>query len=131
MTLLIYKIYLIVTSSLTTYFASMYWNVPDDGRAVRELFRVIKPAGNAYISVPMFDIEDTLEDSAYNTDELRLKHYGQHDHVRKYSKRAFPKLLKEAGFDVVGVKLNQGIPDSNLKRFGLLRDDTVFLCTKP
>ena len=105
-------------------------HIPDDKKAMKELQRVIKPGGSAFISVPMSDIEDTLENPAYDTDELRLKHYGQRDHLRRYSQRTFPNLLKKAGFDVSEINLTQGISEDELKRLGLARNEKMFLCSK-
>lgn len=42
---------------------------------------------------------ETLENPVYNTDALRLKHYGQCDHVRKYGSD-YQKHLEQAGFHV-------------------------------
>ncbi|WGI75379.1 methyltransferase domain-containing protein [Sinorhizobium meliloti] len=75
-------------------------HVPDDRKGMRELRRVLKPGGVAYIMVPSEVREGTYEDSAINTPELRLKHYGQETHVRIYSRNDFVERLREAGFQV-------------------------------
>lgn len=54
-------------------------HVPDDHKAMRELYRVLKEMGVAYINVPVL-CDITLEDPSYNTPALRSKYYGQFDH---------------------------------------------------
>ena len=66
---------------------------------MRELNRVLRNDGVVYITAPVYDIDVTLEDSSYNTPELRKKYYDQEDHVRKYGKD-FIRRLMDAGFAV-------------------------------
>ncbi|MDX0548510.1 SAM-dependent methyltransferase [Sinorhizobium medicae] len=75
-------------------------HVPDDRKGMRELRRVLKKGGIAYVMVPSQARPDTYEDPAINTPELRLKHYGQATHVRIYSRDNFVERLQESGFEV-------------------------------
>lgn len=67
-------------------------HIPDEKQALSEVERVLKRDGFAFINTPVFNRETTLEDSAYNTPELREKYYGQYDHVRKYGKDYIDRL---------------------------------------
>jgi len=76
-------------------------HVPEDRKAMRELHRILKPDGFGIVMVPLVHgVDETHEDPAINTHELRWKHYGLADHVRQYGKRDFLKRLGEAGFRV-------------------------------
>lgn len=75
-------------------------HVPDDRRAMRELFRILKPGGFAILQVPLsLSNAETLEDPAVDTDAERLERYGQIDHVRLYG-QDYASRLESAGFRV-------------------------------
>jgi SAM-dependent methyltransferase len=75
-------------------------HVPDDGRAMAELFRVLKPGGRAVLQTPFSPVlAHTFQDPGIDTDEKRCLFYGQEDHVRLYGQDLFEKL-KGAGFSV-------------------------------
>ena len=104
-------------------------HIPDDRKAMRELYRVLKPkTGIAFLNVPMFDIPTTLENPEYNTPELRLKYYGQHDHVRAYG-LDYPQRLGAAGFSVQLFTM-ENIDEKTLRRYGLDKNEKIFLCRK-
>ncbi len=67
-------------------------------------------------------LDETLEEPAYNTDELRLKYYGQCDHVRKYG-RDYP-------VSVTGVAVEEYSSPDEIERYGLSRQEWIFACRK-
>ena len=77
-------------------------HVPDDRQAMKELHRVLSPAGWAIILVPI-SAEKTVEDPAIRITEDRLKHYGQKDHVRRYGRDFFTRL-SDSDFHVEVIK---------------------------
>lgn len=79
----------------------MLEHIPDDTQAVSELSRILKPNGKGILMVPiLLGLEKTYEDFSITSEEGRLKHFGQEDHVRVYSKDGYIKLLSDAGFRV-------------------------------
>ena len=76
-------------------------HVPDDRAAMRELFRILRPGGCGIVMVPLIvGVEDTQEDPAVNTPELRWKYHAQDDHLRLYGRRDLVARLTAAGFQV-------------------------------
>ncbi len=73
-------------------------HIPDDRKAINELYRVLKPGGWASIQVPITG-DVTQEDLSIADPKDRLRLYGEEDHVRCYG-RDFVNRLKEAGFEV-------------------------------
>lgn len=103
-------------------------HIPDDGKAGRELYRVLKIGGIAFLNVPMFDIPQTFENPEINTPELRLKYYGQADHVRAYG-LDYPQRLGAAGFSVQLFTM-ENTGEKTLRRYGLDKNEKIFLCRK-
>ena len=66
-----------------------------------ELFRILRPGGCGIVMVPLIvGVEDTQEDPAVNTPELRWKYHAQDDHLRLYGRRDLVARLTAAGFQV-------------------------------
>src|SRR5450432_3018816 len=76
-------------------------HVPDDRRALSELFRVLKPGGWAVVMVPIsLALPATIEDVSLQDPGERIRRFGQDDHIRLYAKKDFNEKLSEAGFSV-------------------------------
>ena len=59
----------------------------DDAKAFAEIHRILKPGGQAVITVPMIEgFDHTYEDPAHVTPEARKRHYGDADHLRWYGR---------------------------------------------
>lgn len=75
-------------------------HIPDDLKAMEELYRVLKPGGKAILQVPVsLKLDHTYEDPSIVAERDRLKYFGQKDHVRIYGQDYY-KRLSEAGFRV-------------------------------
>src|SRR5579863_2750569 len=62
-------------------------HVIDDKRAMREIYRTLKPGGWAILQVPIsLTLETTYEDFSIVTEAGRERAFGQSDHVRLYGR---------------------------------------------
>jgi len=76
-------------------------HVTDDIKAMKELYRILSPGGFGITMVPMLKpVTQTKEDPAVTDTSLRLKYFGQADHVRLYAKQQFIERLTSVGFKV-------------------------------
>ena len=104
-------------------------HIPDDRKAMRELYRVLKPKkGIAFINVPLYNLPVTFENPEYNTPELRLKYFGQKDHVRKYG-NDYPERLSDVGFGIQ-IFTAKGTDNKILEHYGFRKNGKTFVCRK-
>jgi ubiquinone/menaquinone biosynthesis C-methylase UbiE len=106
-------------------------HVPNDLKAMEEMYRVMKPGGFGIFQVPLdTNIDITLEDTSINTPALRELHYGQRDHLRLYG-RDYSQRLRRAGFIVTEDNYVNSIPKDLAKRYALPMNEVIYLCVKP
>jgi SAM-dependent methyltransferase len=110
------------------YCSHVLEHVTDDRRAMREFYRVLKPGGWAILQVPVVG-NTTLEDSSVISPEERQRLFGQHDHVRQYG-LDYKERLIGAGFCVTVDDFVRELNDRDVHRFGLRRNEDVYLCWK-
>jgi GR25 family glycosyltransferase involved in LPS biosynthesis/SAM-dependent methyltransferase len=103
-------------------------HVPDDRRAMRELYRILAPGGTALIMVPVRREQPTIEDFRIKTAEERLKYFGQRDHVRWYG-MDITERLRTAGFEVHDHEFAERFNSSQSTRYGLIKEP-LFVCRK-
>ena len=108
-------------------------HIPDDLKAMSELYRCVKPAsegGFVLVMVPLFrSLDYTFENEDYDTDELRLKYFGQEDHVRKYGMDIIDRL-ESVGFEVEEIYCKDFFDENIINNFGLYKFETMFICKK-
>jgi predicted SAM-dependent methyltransferase len=76
-------------------------HVEDDIKAMKELYRILKPGGFGITMVPIITtVIETKEDPSIKDPLLRTKYFGQSDHVRLYAKHDFIQRLQSVGFKV-------------------------------
>lgn len=110
-------------------------HVPDDRRAMRELARVLKPAGWVLFMIPM-KLETTIEDPSITDPAERDRLFGHPEHVRRYG-RDFVDRLTESGFAVRQIAVSDLVSGDEAQRMGLAQDasgglfgNAVFHCTR-
>jgi len=102
-------------------------HIPDDRKAMREMFRLLNPGGVALLSAPINATrQQTYENPSVTSAEARYAHFSQADHVRYYG-LDFADRLAEAGFAVETFRLS---PEQEVT-YGLLRDEWITIARKP
>ncbi|MEM0913820.1 MAG: methyltransferase domain-containing protein [Planctomycetota bacterium] len=105
-------------------------HVPDDGLALSEFFRVLRPGGVALLQVPVWG-EATVEDPTVTDPRERLRLFHQRDHVRAPGDD-YAQRMVDVGFDVT-VKHTREFDPAQVSRQGLdyYCTNNVFVCRKP
>lgn len=94
-------------------------HIPDDTRAMQELYRVMKPGGWGVFQIPQdLSREKTFEDNSITGRKERAEIFGQYDHVRVYGRDFFDKL-RSIGFTVEEVDYTKILTPADVERFGL------------
>ncbi|HVZ06355.1 class I SAM-dependent methyltransferase [Rhodopila sp.] len=102
-------------------------HIDDDCKAMRELFRVLRPGGIALLTVPLNPTRaTTYEDPAITDPALRNAHFNAPDH-RRYYGLDFADRLSAAGFSVETFRL----PPPAEVRYGLLPMEWLYIATRP
>jgi len=105
-------------------------HIVDDAKAMRELYRVLKPGGLGIFQIPQdLNLETTYEDFTITSSEERAKHFGQYDHVRVYGKDYFNRL-RNAGFKVNEVNYSKTISEKQIEKYCLVKGEILPVCTK-
>jgi SAM-dependent methyltransferase len=104
-------------------------HVPDDRKAMREFYRVLKPGCWAILDVPI-TADRTFEDPEVIDPQERERLFGQFDHVRRYGPDYKDRLI-EADFSVTVDPFVRELDSGTITRFGLMREENVFVCWKP
>lgn len=102
-------------------------HVSDDGRALAELARVLRPSGWAALLVPV-DVARavTYEDTSIVRPAARREAFGQGDHVRVYG-ADFPERVRRAGLHVEVDRWLMELDEATIRRFGL-GHDPIYRC---
>ena len=101
-------------------------HVPNDRQAMREICRILKPEGIAFISVPV-EGEITNEDERINTPELRLKYYMDPTHLRLYG-RDIKERLESCGFEVEEYDDKEYFSKEERDLYGIHKAEILYLC---
>lgn len=100
-------------------------HIPDDTRAMQELYRVLSPGGTAILQVPQeLDREKTFEDDSITDPRERARIFGQYDHVRVYGRDFFDKL-RSIGFRVEEADLTSTMPEALIDRYRLAKGELI------
>lgn len=89
-------------------------HIEDDFQAMKELFRVLKPNGNAILLVPISNNSaNTYENPTITSPEEKKQHFGQFDHCRIYG-QDYPQRLEKAGFAINRINIADKYPKNAL-----------------
>jgi SAM-dependent methyltransferase len=105
-------------------------HIPDDTKAMQELYRVLKPGGMGIFQIPQdLNRETTFEDDSIIDPKERARIFGQYDHVRVYGRDFFDKL-RNIGFRVVEEDYTKRINPQDVERFCLAKGEIIPVCYK-
>ena len=105
-------------------------HIPNYSLALNEIYRVLDKDGVAVLQTPYSNLlYHTIEDPNINTDELRLKYYGEKDHYRIFGLDFF-ESLKNAGFNLDVKKHTDYITKSETFKYGVNSKENLILIRK-
>jgi SAM-dependent methyltransferase len=105
-------------------------HIPDDTKAMQELYRVLAPGGIGIFQIPQeLSREITFEDNSIKDPKERAKIFGQYDHVRVYGRDYFNKL-RSIGFEVTEVDYTKTLSDKDINKFRLAKGEIIPVCKK-
>ncbi|WFO17929.1 methyltransferase domain-containing protein [Cellulophaga baltica 4] len=100
-------------------------HIPDDTKAMEEIYRILKPNGWAVLQIPQ-DLKraTTFEDDTITDRKERAKIFGQYDHVRIYGRDYFTKL-REIGFHVDEVDSTSKLTPETIDKYRLAKGEIL------
>lgn len=105
-------------------------HIPNDIKAMQELYRVLKPNGMAFLQIPQdLNREKTFEDNSITNKKERAKIFGQYDHVRIYGRDYFDKL-RSIGFKVEEIDYTTSLSEEEITKFCLAKGEIIPVCYK-
>lgn len=100
-------------------------HIPDDTKAMQELFRILKPGGWGIFQIPQdLNRKVTFEDDTVTDKKERAKIFGQYDHVRIYGRDYFDKL-RSIGFEVKEVDYTNDISKLEVEKYRLAKGEVI------
>ena len=105
-------------------------HIPDDTKAMQELYRVLKPKGMAILQIPQeLARKTTYEDNSITDKAERAKIFGQYDHVRVYGRDYFNKL-RSVGFTVEEIDYTATLSGKEVNEYCLAKAEILPVCFK-
>ena len=105
-------------------------HIPDDTKAMQELYRILKKGGMAILQIPQdLSREKTFEDNSITDRKERARIFGQYDHVRIYGRGYFDKL-RSVGFTVIEEDYTKKIAPELVDTYRLAKGEIIPVCFK-
>tara|TARA_R110000868_G_scaffold30589_6_gene112963 strand:+ start:7704 stop:8468 length:765 start_codon:yes stop_codon:yes gene_type:complete len=100
-------------------------HIPDDKKAMQELYRILKPNGWGIFQIPQ-DLKRavTFEDNTITDKKERAKIFGQYDHVRIYGQDYFDKL-RTVGFKVDEINYTAQLTETEVDKYRLAKGEII------
>lgn len=100
-------------------------HIPDDTKAMQELYRVMKTGGYGIFQIPQdLNRDVTFEDHTITDKAERAKIFGQYDHVRVYGRDYFEKL-RSIGFKVEEVDYTAKLSKETINKYRLAKGEIL------
>ncbi len=100
-------------------------HIPDDRKAMQELFRVLRPGGWGVFQIPQdLTREKTFEDDSITDKKERAMIFGQYDHVRVYGRDYFD-TLRSVGFTVSEIDYTDQLSAADVERYRLAKGEII------
>lgn len=105
-------------------------HIPNDRKAMKELYRVLKKGGTLIAQVPLEETRaNTFEDDSIVDYKERTKIFGQYDHVRVYGRDYYDRL-DQVGFRVTAVDLLSQLSSKEQKHYALPKSEKIPVAVK-
>ena len=106
-------------------------HIPDDTKAMQELYRILKPGGMGIFQVPQ-DVNrtTTFQDDSITDPKERTLVFGQYDHVRLYGLDYFDQL-RQIGFTVIEEDYTNKLTPEEVEKYCLAPGEIIPICFKP
>ena len=105
-------------------------HIPDDLKAMKELYRIMKPGGWGIFQIPQdLNRDVTFEDDTITDKKERAKIFGQYDHVRIYGRDYFDKL-RSVGFKVDEIDYTSQLSEEEVNKYRLAKGEIIPLVRK-
>jgi len=105
-------------------------HIPEDLKAMQELYRILKPGGMAILQIPQdLSREITFQDDSIVDPAKRAQIFGQYDHVRIYGRDYFAKL-RSVGFKVEEIDLSAEMDPALVDQYRLAQGEILPVCYK-
>ena len=105
-------------------------HIPNDKKAMEELYRILRPGGTAILQIPQeLDRAETFQDDSITDSKERAKIFGQYDHVRVYGRDYFDKL-RAIGFKVEEADYTAKLTEDEIQKYRLAKGEIIPVCRK-
>jgi SAM-dependent methyltransferase len=106
-------------------------HVPNDIKALQELYRILKLGGWGILMVPIpLSLQHIDEDPLLEDVGERWRRFGQDDHIRMYSKNGFVERVEATGFIVTQYGYKYFGLDT-FKKHGIAKKSVLYIVKKP
>lgn len=106
-------------------------HVRDDGKALSELYRILRPGCSSLLMVPIIcGLDEIDEDPIEEREAERWRRFGQGDHVRLYNREGFVTRVLDTGFEVELLDITY-FGSATFQSLGLKKESILYVVKKP